>query len=43
VIPAARATIHYDRPMAFAADGDRICEGTTFDLRASRGALAVIC
>jgi diacylglycerol kinase (ATP) len=43
IIPAARATIECERPLEFAADGDRFCRGTRFDLQALPGALSMMC
>ncbi len=43
IIPAVHAVIECDRPLEFAADGDRICHGTRFELRALPGALSALC
>ncbi len=43
IVPAARAVIDCDRPLEFAADGDRFGSGTRFEVNALPGALAMMC
>ncbi len=43
IVPARRAVIECDHALDFAADGDRICQGTRFELQALPGALSMMC